>query len=601
MGSPYGPYNPGMTPAPFGATTASGIFQGAQPSAAPSGGTLPSGGSAADFSRADIQALLTPPDISISQTDIQKALSPIAQAAPLQMPSSLTRPIPMPGPAPLDRSPVVGAGNARAQGIGNTISASIGALAQFKAARDQHKQEADATRVQRFIEAQQAMSTADQVLAGDPKNAAALEAKKHNQDVMNGMLQDPKFVKTMEKGFNISLTDPSQNKTPEHGIVQRGIDLFKKKSQQPFSPEQAAAMSQKLQAAQPTRLAPNVMAQQALQMRQEQAKSQLDAYKERVSLAKSMMESTGKLDVERIKATGQMQIAMFNADKALDLEAMRFGNEKYLAGYRNSLEIGRDNLKRALDDKDVYQFLKSYDSNTKDYTEGMGKINEDINNTLKQMHASGTTDADRAELRTNLDRLYQTQRVLTQNHDTFAGLASKMLNIPIEQLTGATPPTVGEGVKPVGQGASAPAGTPSAQQGFWPSGSTAPVPQGAPVTPSTSGSFWPSGQTPAGTSSTGGTPSAGQQPTPDFQSRNPFSGRDYPRDFPTADKYFIEQLWNASKISGGVAGEAESASEELQSGAENIQDWFQKLPADLKKLIPQPPVPKLGYRDKGPA
>lgn len=276
---------------PMGQTTASQAFSPDVDKDAQ--GNLPSGGGAQDTFAA-LNALLGKD--TIGEAELMKALTPVAGAAPVQMPPYFTRQLPQPGALIQDTRPVVGAGNARAQGIGNSINAVIHGIAQFKSQRDQTQQTVDATKVQRLIEVQNGISQAEQTLRMTQDPAIRAEAQRtleHNQGLMAQMLSDKKFSKLVEKGFNISLTDPSANKTPEHGAVQKGIDMFKKANNQPYTPEQAKAMAQKFQAAQPQQLGPNVVAQQMLQykmLEQQQWQKFAAAMLPRIFSANSAME-----------------------------------------------------------------------------------------------------------------------------------------------------------------------------------------------------------------------------------------------------------------------------------------------------------------------
>lgn len=216
----------------------------------------------------------------ISNADIQQALSPTLQRVPMQMPSYFTTPRrEMQGPAMMNKEPVIGAGNAKGRDIGNAVSASVRTLSNFVAKRDQMNQQKEARKVQTLLSAQAGMDQAQQQLSQmkptDPGYGAAKASLDQNQRVINTLFQDKKFVNSVQKGFDISLTDPSQNKTEHHSIVQRGIDLFKKQHQVPFTPEQAKAMAAKFNSMQPSMLAPNPMALQNLQLRQQLQKDQM--------------------------------------------------------------------------------------------------------------------------------------------------------------------------------------------------------------------------------------------------------------------------------------------------------------------------------------
>jgi hypothetical protein len=261
-----------------GIASVSQIFGG--PSASPSASALPTGAGAA-AGPLDMQAMLRSlGSPQISNEDIIKAMTPISGQTTPQMPGAFTRPIPDFQPAPLSHDPnIVGAGNARAEGIGNTVTAGMNIIGAIATKHAQNKQMADATKVQNFLGAVDGLNQAKQLLAQDPNNAAAKEALDKNQTLINGMFMDPKFKKTVEKGFQVSLTDPSQNKTPDHSIVQQGIALFHKQQQQPTTPQEAAGMAQRFLGQQPTRLGPNTLAQQQLQMKMSQQKLASDVLK----------------------------------------------------------------------------------------------------------------------------------------------------------------------------------------------------------------------------------------------------------------------------------------------------------------------------------
>ena len=235
---------------------------------------------------ADILSILQSVSGGVTNEDIIKALSPQIQAAPQQMPAYFTRELPQPGQLVQDTTPQVGAGNASAQGIGNAINASIHALASFKAARDKNVQMAQAEKVGRFMQNQEGIDQANEILRtyppGSPEAVRAQQVIDTNTAHRDEMLSDKKFEKLIEKGFNVSLTDPSQNKTPEHGIVQKGIDLFRFKKQaqqrahnrQPLTPQQAAAAGQRFEASRPQMMGPNKYALQKLQLQEALGKNQ---------------------------------------------------------------------------------------------------------------------------------------------------------------------------------------------------------------------------------------------------------------------------------------------------------------------------------------
>jgi hypothetical protein len=160
------------------------------------------------------------------------------------------------------------------QGIGNAITGTTNLIAAFKTAEDNKKSQQVASSVQTLMTAQQAMDQAKQALTTDPNNAAAKEALEHNTTVANGILDGP-HGKAIMKGFDVNYTDPSQNKTPEHGMVQKAIALFKQKQQG----SSGGANLENFQKATPTAMAPNVTAQAQATMLQQKQKEQTELLK----------------------------------------------------------------------------------------------------------------------------------------------------------------------------------------------------------------------------------------------------------------------------------------------------------------------------------
>lgn len=431
-----------LTRNPVGYAPASQIF-GTSPDVSPSAqnlGNLPTSGGGLG----DLAQLLKGSESSVSMEDITKALSPQVTGMPMQMPSYFTREIPNPPPVQLDQREMVGAGNARGQGIANSISATVGALAQFKAIRDRQKQEADATKVQRLIEAQYGITQAQQALqaATDPQTkAAAQESLQHNQDVLNGLFQDPKFVRTIEKGFNISLTDPSQNKTPEHGIVQRGIDLFKKKNQQPFTQQQAQAIQQRFQKQQPTMLAPNQYAMQQLQLKMEMDKAKAAMFKDRIEAAKMMYDYQGKVDTERIRAAWEMQKEQMKDAAELAKEATRIGGEKALIDYRAESEIAVNEAKAAFEERDPNKLQEAIAKLTDTYVKSNNETEKQEADIIKMIKEEQTAqEADTAntadyqeritELRTRLQQLRDGAQVAKNHYESSKNYYNYLLKLP---------------------------------------------------------------------------------------------------------------------------------------------------------------------------
>jgi hypothetical protein len=289
--------DPNYVQALFGAAQASG------------GSTLPSSGGNAG----DIASSILGKAPQITNEDITRALSPTLERTPMQMPSAFTTPNPQAGPAQMDNRQVVGKGNARAQGIGNAVSATTRAVTTFVNARRNNEQRQNATKVARLMQAQQGKDQAAQLMqtmkGTDPGFQAALQSYNKNDEIVKTMLSDPKFAKVVEKGFQISLTDPSQNKTEHHAAVQAGIDMFnkirgKQQQQQQVTPAQAAQMAQRFQQQMPTQLAPNQQAMARLQILQQQQKMYSDIAR---TVLPSIIRAEGAQRTEQMRGMVELQ------------------------------------------------------------------------------------------------------------------------------------------------------------------------------------------------------------------------------------------------------------------------------------------------------
>lgn len=346
---------PSAAPPQLGAGPNLGIFAAKPPSVA-GPGTLPTlgAGPTGGLDMGGIQDLmnsLLPQSSRVTPEEFKAAMTPIAQKGPVSVPGAFGYRTPNPPPAMLDKSPVIGAGNARAQGIGNAVSATVGALAQFKATRDQRRQEADATKVSRLVEAQNAVGQAQQVLAADPNNQAAKKAIEDNNNIIQGMFQDPKFVKTVEKGFQISLTDPSQNKTPDHNIVQRGLDMFKQRSGQQMTPQQMQQMgqqaAQRFTAAQPTQMAQNTQAQQQVQMKMAQQKATEDYVKAFMPMMVQQTKYQQAQTLQQAKQSFDASMEMYRAGQARYIQAEKYNQASTLAQYNAEKAFALEGMREA--------------------------------------------------------------------------------------------------------------------------------------------------------------------------------------------------------------------------------------------------------------
>ena len=412
-------------------------------------GTLPSITGGLDQSQ--LQDLFKDLVPTTSMEDYRRAMTPVAQRTPMSMQGFYQPPVQRPGPVQLDERPVVGAGNARGQGITNTISASINALAQFKAAHDEHKQAADANKVATYIDAtnklQQAQQMFQQLAPNDPQRAELQKVISSNSSLIQGMSSDPKFVKTLEKGFNISLTDPSQNKTPDHNIVKRGLALFQSQRQQPLSPQAAQGVAQRFQQSQPMGLGPNVQAQQELQIKQAIDQGKAAMAKERMDYYKAQLEYKGKVDVADIQKFTELQKVAMQDNSKWNLAVQKFGFDSTLAAYdRNTRLMVEDAKAGPQNFKTNMELFNKASETYQKSMEGLNKQAMDLTAKLATEKDQGRINEYRGQQRLNQEMQDTTRNQFNSAMDIFCAKAG----IPRASIQEAAPPKVGAGIPDAG-------------------------------------------------------------------------------------------------------------------------------------------------------
>ena len=169
----------------------------------------------------------------------KEAATPIAGGHSQNIPTSLQHQAPMQaGMAPLNNSPVVGKGNAKARGIGNAITGGLNAISGIVTAEANKKQAKVADAASIVFEAQKNIDDAQAQLRIDPNNQAAKDIIKQNQDRMSHL--DPKMQKAILKGMQVDYTNPQKNKTSDHEAVAKAKADFQAK----FADRVASGMPQ---------------------------------------------------------------------------------------------------------------------------------------------------------------------------------------------------------------------------------------------------------------------------------------------------------------------------------------------------------------------
>ncbi|HEY4799155.1 MAG TPA: hypothetical protein VII99_08790 [Bacteroidia bacterium] len=156
---------------------------------------------------------------------LQEGLTPVPGER--EMPTSpwLARQIQPWQNIPLDERQMVGRGNARAQGITNAITGVTNFVGNVVKGEQQRKQDRTAVTIQKMIELQRGIDQANESLKYAPPDKKAQLQKyiKDNTDHMNLLLADKATRKDIERGMNVSFTDPSKNKTPSHDAYRKGV------------------------------------------------------------------------------------------------------------------------------------------------------------------------------------------------------------------------------------------------------------------------------------------------------------------------------------------------------------------------------------------
>jgi len=288
------------------------------------GGGVPSSTPTAGLSAQDLddinsvmKSVYTPIDPNI----IKAATTPTAGAGTPSMPSSMTNPLPDFQPMPMMPSSfsqgVVGRKAAHQRGIANAITGVTNAVGSIISREAEQKHEQIASSTKNLITMQQAIDQAKQVLSNnpkmDPKQAAALQQSiDRNTENMNRILSDKKLAKAISKGLDISFTDPSENKTPEHEAVASGKQQAQETMQQQFARQM------------PQQVGPNVQAIQQLQAQMAQQKAQAESAKVVFPYLAQLKRTQAAFGVEGMKEAAKAAIVNANWANKFSMQNRQF-------------------------------------------------------------------------------------------------------------------------------------------------------------------------------------------------------------------------------------------------------------------------------------
>jgi hypothetical protein len=291
---------------------------------------------------------------------IHAALNPGAGAHSAQLPSSLQRPIAPYQERPMNNNPVVGHKQGRLQGIGNAITGATNAIGTVMNKEAQMKQDQTRDAATKVIMAQQSIDEAKQahdaaIANGDATAASkAQELIQQNTQARDAVFADPKMRKALAKGFDISYTDPSQNKTEEHTAVQAAMKQAKtlqekkqilQQQQQKDNAAAGQAAGEAYAKAQPQGLAPNTAAQQQLQLIQSQKALTQETLKNyqtfkasamhaNATVSAAMIHTQGAAMMEQAKMQQQQQLLAQRFQQQLQMQNIRYKDDISLIGVR---------------------------------------------------------------------------------------------------------------------------------------------------------------------------------------------------------------------------------------------------------------------------
>ena len=242
----------------------------------------------------DIASLIQHISSPFPQGLTQSATTPVQGGHAMQVPSSLQQPIGPHQDRPMDQRQVVGGKAAKLQGIGNAITGATNAIGAVVTKEAQIKQNQIKDSATKVIQAQQAIDEAKQlhdsaIATGDAATASkAQEMIQKNTQARDAIFADPKMRKALVKGFDISYTDPSANKTEEHTAVMAAMKdaknwQEKRQKMQEYQQQQnqaaGSAAGEAFAKGQPQGMAQNVLAEQKVAALQQQQKMKTENLK----------------------------------------------------------------------------------------------------------------------------------------------------------------------------------------------------------------------------------------------------------------------------------------------------------------------------------
>lgn len=310
----------------------------------PSAATTPNG-SGDEVMDSLIKTLTTPIDPNL----VRAATTPIPSSRATNVPSSFMRPIEEPTPGGHIPNPEAGRGSANATGVGNAVIGAMNILGTVVTHEKQAKQDQLRDAATKVINAQQAVdeATRQREAAKQAGDTAGMDAAQkiidQNEAVRDGVFADPKLRKGLQKGFDISYTDPSSNKTDEHAAVmeaiknaktaqekRQAIQQMRQQQNQQVGKGMGAAYAQQ----QPQTFQPNVQAIQKLNIEQANRAASQVALKDYLTFKASMARANATLGAAQMRVIGSGILQQARFDEAARRQDQALTNSKIMQDIR---------------------------------------------------------------------------------------------------------------------------------------------------------------------------------------------------------------------------------------------------------------------------
>ena len=413
-----------------------------------------------------LKNIVTPIDPNL----IRAATSPVPGSHAQMVPSSLTTPVAPHQDRPFDTSEVVGKGNATARGVKNAFTGATNALGAIVTKEAQIKQGQIRDAAQKVIMAQQGYDEAKQALAAAALNLKVLPAistwrstaqryvMQQNQQARDAIFTDPKMRKALQKGFDISYTDPESNKTEEHAAVQDALKNAKtfaekkaimKAQQQKQNEAAGTAMGAAFEKSQPQGLAPNTQAQAQLQAAQQQQKLQVDSIKALVPYFSAQVRAGSLMSIADKKNAVDLRVHAMEQQTTLEKQILE-NNQKNIdneaARSLARLKASLQNWINAADAANPANVMKGFQTAADDFqknTDAIQKSRQALNTELDKKPGA----ARETEIRRQLIDLDQQDTVSKGAFEAAKNFAVKQSGMDPKQFEITVPtPQVGAGV-----------------------------------------------------------------------------------------------------------------------------------------------------------